>query len=327
VQRFQYFVRLDRTQRPVEMRYAISLLNDTNPPLLLHTTIAADSVRLTRTQGARSATHAAPSVDAAILPENLYTWALYELMTRASMAESGDSVSLWMVSPGGPKPYPKVVNRRASDTLSTMFFYPAYWTSFAVDRTGRLLGVDATHTTIKVLVTRHADAPLDAFAAGAVARERATGAVGDLSKPDSISSSVGSARVAVAYSRPARRGRVIWGGVVPWGEVWRTGANSATRLHLSHDSEIGGALVRAGSYTLFTLPADGGLTLIINKQVGQWGTEYNPGQDLVRIPMNRESLPASVELFTIAVVGDTTDRRLQMEWDEVRWWLPIRLRL
>jgi hypothetical protein len=115
--------------------------------------------------------------------------------------------------------------------------------------------------------------------------------------------------------------------VVPWGEVWRTGANSATRLHLSHDSEIGGALVRAGSYTLFTLPADGGLTLIINKQVGQWGTEYNPGQDLVRIPMNRESLPASVELFTIAVVGDTTDRRLQMEWDEVRWWLPIRLRL
>jgi hypothetical protein len=326
VQRLSYRVAVGPDQRPTEFALTVKVVNDTNPPLEIRTTIGRDSVRLTRTQGSRVTYRADVAVDAPVLPENLYTWALYELSTKAVANSKTDSTSVWMVSPGGPKPYPKVFNRRAADTLSTMFFYPEYWMNYVVDKPGRLLGIDGAHTTIKVAVVRRPDVPLDAFAAGVAARERTAGAVGALSSADSVTASIGSARVAVAYSRPEKRGRRIWGEVVPFGQIWRTGANSATRLHLSHDAEIGGTRVPAGSYTLFSIPAPDGAMLVINRQVGQWGTEYHADRDLARVQMTASRLPSPVERFTIAVEGAGADgATLVMQWDDVRWSVPVRL--
>ena len=91
--------------------------------------------------------------------------------------------------------------------------------------------------------------------------------------------------VTIDYSAPSMRGRKIFGGLVPYDEVWRTGANAATSLKTDVDLVIGGETVPKGEYTLYTQPGMSNWKLIINKQTGQWGTEYSQGQDLVRVNM------------------------------------------
>ena len=89
------------------------------------------------------------------------------------------------------------------------------------------------------------------------------------------------------------------GKLVPYGQVWRTGADDATSFKTPIDLDIGGIMVPAGSYTIYTLPAEGTWKLIINKQTGQWGTEYNQAQDLARIDLIKTPLPKPMEEFTI----------------------------
>src|SRR5580704_1818688 len=105
-----------------------------------------------------------------------------------------------------------------------------------------------------------------------------------LSPRDTARATIGKAHVLVDYGRPSKRGRVIFGSLVPYGQVWRTGANAATTFVIDKDLTIGAQTVPAGTYTLYTLPSASNWLLIINKQTGQWGTEYDQSQDLVRIP-------------------------------------------
>ncbi|MGB8772330.1 MAG: DUF2911 domain-containing protein [Candidatus Korobacteraceae bacterium] len=122
--------------------------------------------------------------------------------------------------------------------------------------------------------------------------------------------------VTIQYSRPSMRGRKIFGGLVPYDQVWRTGANAATSLKTDVDLTIGGANVPAGSYTLYTLPGMNSWKLIINKQTGQWGTEYNQGQDLARANMKVEQRPSGLELFTISFDKTSGDSAtLKLEWE------------
>ena len=125
---------------------------------------------------------------------------------------------------------------------------------------------------------------------------------------------------ALSYSRPAMKGRKVMGGdLVPYGKVWRTGANEATTLTTEIDLNIGGAKIPAGTYTIYTLPSEGTWKLIINKQTGQWGTVYNQDQDLVRVDMTKSEIVVAVEQFTIALDQDTNDSAdLVLEWDKTR---------
>src|ERR1017187_9533093 len=91
--------------------------------------------------------------------------------------------------------------------------------------------------------------------------------------------------VTIDYSRPSMRSRKIFGGLVPFGQVWRTGANAATTLKTDVNLTIGGAAVPAGTYTLFTIPTESGWKLIINKATGEWGTDYDEKKDLARADM------------------------------------------
>jgi len=122
--------------------------------------------------------------------------------------------------------------------------------------------------------------------------------------------------VSIQYSRPSMRGRKIFGGLVPYDQVWRTGANAATSLKTDVPLTIGGASVPAGSYTLYTLPGANSWKLIVNKQTGQWGTEYSQGQDLARVDMKVTQQTSPLEQFTISL--DKTDgdsAMLKLEWD------------
>ena len=122
--------------------------------------------------------------------------------------------------------------------------------------------------------------------------------------------------VTIQYSRPSMRGRKIFGGLVPYGQVWRTGANAATGLKTDVDLTIGGADVPAGSYTLYSLPGANSWKLIINKQTGQWGTEYNQGQDLARVDMKVVELPSGMETFTISLdKTSATSALLKLDWE------------
>jgi hypothetical protein len=134
----------------------------------------------------------------------------------------------------------------------------------------------------------------------------------------------GDAMVMVDYGRPHMRGRRVYGGIVPYGEVWRTGANAATQLILDHPITIGGTAVPAGTYTLWTLPTANGAQLIINKQHGQWGTEYHADQDLVRLPLNRTALSTPVEQFTIIVQpSGGSAGSLRLQWENTEYSIPF----
>jgi hypothetical protein len=138
---------------------------------------------------------------------------------------------------------------------------------------------------------------------------------------------VGGAKVTVDYGRPSMRGRKVFGGIVPWGEVWRLGANAATQLITDHDLVIGDTTIPAGTYSLWLIPTASEWTLIINKQHGQWGTEYDPAQDLARIPVTVTALSEPVEQFTMGVTADGgSSGTLSMEWETTEGTVPFTVR-
>lgn len=141
---------------------------------------------------------------------------------------------------------------------------------------------------------------------------------------DTARMEVPGAMVYVDYGRPYMRGRKIMGGLVPWGQVWRTGANAATTLVASTDLRIGNVDVPRGKYTLYTLPAEDGWQLIVNRQTGQWGTQYDPEQDLARIPMRVTTLPEPVEQFTIQLdPGKDGNGEMALLWENTRASVPV----
>lgn len=122
--------------------------------------------------------------------------------------------------------------------------------------------------------------------------------------------------ITVDYSSPRAKGRKIFGGLVPYGEVWRTGANDATTFNTTANLTIEGKDVPSGNYTIFTVPEQGKWTLIINKQTGEWGIPYKyEANELARVPMQVGRTASPVENFTIKFdqSGDTC--KLNMSWE------------
>jgi len=140
-----------------------------------------------------------------------------------------------------------------------------------------------------------------------------------LSPPAKAEATINGKKITVDYSAPSKRNRKIMGELVPYGQVWRTGANAATTIKLEGDFMVGTAHVPAGTYTLFTLPGEKEWWLIINKQTGQWGTNYDEAQDLKRVKMNVKTLPNTVETFVIDVkpTGDKSGL-LSFTWENTQ---------
>jgi len=125
--------------------------------------------------------------------------------------------------------------------------------------------------------------------------------------------------VIVDYSSPRAKGRVVYGGLVPYGAIWRAGANEATTFVTNTDLTVGGKTIPAGSYTIFVIPNKDKWTLIINKKTGEWGTPY-PGEasELTRVDMKVSTLPAPLENFTIGFDKSGSNCTMRMDWETTR---------
>jgi hypothetical protein len=141
----------------------------------------------------------------------------------------------------------------------------------------------------------------------------------------SVSQTVSLTKISIDYSSPAVKGREIFGKLVPYGQVWRTGANEATRITFSNDVTVGGTKLAAGTYGLFTLPTESGWTFIFNKTSKQWGAyEYKQADDVARVPAARpEAIPARERMTFIFSDTNELNTRLDLEWDKTRVSLPI----
>ena len=140
------------------------------------------------------------------------------------------------------------------------------------------------------------------------------------SPPASASCDLGGGRtIKTDYSSPRAKGRKIYGDLVPFGQVWRTGANDATTFVTSADVQVGSKDVPAGKYTIFTIPNADKWTLIVNKKTGEWGIPYKYESDEVaRVDMKVSKLPSPVENFTIAYDKTGNGCTLLMDWETTR---------
>jgi hypothetical protein len=269
---------------------------------------------ITRRIGARNA-----------LPSLPATFAMVELGLRNLVASGRDSADLVMLGFGAQNPsvFPTRLFRPDSARITWFGGSPQY---VRIDRAGRILALDATPTTFKVQVDRLPNVDIAALA-NAFAAAELGGRSFRMSVRDTVRATVGRANLLVDYGRPLRRDRTIFGVVVPFDSIWRTGANAATQFRTDVDLSIGGATVPAGTYTLWTVPSrTGPWKLVVNRQTGQWGTVYNPSQDLVRVDMRTETVSTPVEQFTISIEPTAEGGILALAWDRTRAWVPFSIK-
>ncbi|MEE9470290.1 MAG: DUF2911 domain-containing protein [Gemmatimonadota bacterium] len=250
---------------------------------------------------------------------------LFEQAARQARAADGERWEFAILRPSSRRgAAANAIEARGADSVSMEFFGNPMIA--AVDAEGRILGITGRETTMKVEIQRvdPAELDLEALAAEFAARDARGEGFGQASPQESVTASVDGATLEVEYSRPSKRGREICGGLVPWNEVWRTGANAATHFATDHDLVIGGELVPAGTYTLWTTYTPESAELIISSLTQIWGTAYDPAGDFVRIPMAREQLPETVERFTIEVEPTEGEGGvLALSWDTSRFTVPI----
>lgn len=145
-----------------------------------------------------------------------------------------------------------------------------------------------------------------------------------LSPRDSVFLSIDTGLVTVNYSRPSMRGRRVLGELVPYDRVWRTGANQATHLRTTLDITMGGVPVPRGTYTLWSLPSRTGWKIILNKQTGQWGTQYDERQDLARFDASLATLPLAVETLTVSLESTgKASGQLKLVWEQTAVTVPF----
>jgi hypothetical protein len=144
-----------------------------------------------------------------------------------------------------------------------------------------------------------------------------------LSPHETVSATVDGGKISVTYGRPYLKGRKLGVQLAPYGQWWRTGADEATTLVTDKALMFGNAHVEPGTYTLYTLPGEKSWQLIINKQTGQWGTEYDQKQDLARIPMTVSKTSAPVEQLTIEIADTPAGGELRLSWENTRAVAPF----
>lgn len=145
---------------------------------------------------------------------------------------------------------------------------------------------------------------------------------------ETVEGTIGGKKVTITYGRPYLKGRKAVGGtLVPYGQVWRTGADEATVLTTEADLMIGDLLVPKGSYSLFTLPTEAGWKLIVNKTDKQWGAfKYDEKQDLGRVDMKVSQIKTPVEQFTIDLAKAGPGARLRMQWENTMAAVEVKLK-
>lgn len=246
----------------------------------------------------------------------------FELMVGRAATAPHDTVTLQLVA--GRRSLPFLMTRHAPDRYSAA--HPTRGTMvLRADRLGRLLELDASRTTRALRVERTAPPDIDALAREFAARDARGAGIGELSGRGEVVATIAGAEIVVDYGRPLERGRQIFGALVPWEQVWRTGANRATHFSTSRDLHVGEHVIPAGVYTLFTIPRPDRWTLIVNRRTDINGLAHDPAHDLLRIDMPVRTLDQPVETFTILVEPDENGGVLRLRWDTTEAYLPFRV--
>lgn len=155
-----------------------------------------------------------------------------------------------------------------------------------------------------------------------------------VSPHETITAKIDGGEIKLVYGRPyttkpgTTEARKIWGGLVPYGKVWRTGADEATLLTTAQPIELGGYSLAPGTYSLFTVPyEDGTAKLVINKKTGQWGIPYNEesekANELARVDLKKSTLDKTVDQFTMAIEPEAGGGLLKMMWENTQYSIPI----
>jgi hypothetical protein len=301
--------------------------------------VTADSVRISKTDGTGVVRRAFATQGGLAMAHVPMMYSLYELYFDAASRR-------------------KAATRTAGDTVQMRQFYidrefdrfPLHrgvvtslgdgraeiahdWLSGSGDATfdsaGHMLSYSGARSTYDVRVERLTTPPdVQAVADRFEATEAKGGGVRQLSVRDTVRASIGAATLMIDYGRPLARGRTLLGDVIPYDRVWRTGANAATQLATSAPITLAGLALPAGTYTLWTVPhADGTAELIVNRQSGQWGTQYDQSRDLGRTRLTTERSEAPVEQFTISILPrDAAHGTLTMAWGSFKWTAAIEVR-
>lgn len=246
---------------------------------------------------------------------------VYEALIQ-HLVTGTDTVSIPSINMATGRTVPRQFLRR-SPTLVDADYFKIAWTHLTLDASGQIVSADGSETTEKVQSHRTDFFDVPQAAKQFASLDKAGKGLGLASPNVILKGDVGGEAVVVTYGSPRRRNRTILGTVVPYGKVWRTGANAATNIISDKALVIGTTTLAAGSYSLWTLPKqDGSVDLIVNEQHGQYGTDYDASHDIVHIPMKVGALEKPQENFAIAIVGG----QLSISWDTFVWTVPIALK-
>lgn len=225
------------------------------------------------------------------------------------------------LAPGSARVAPNEVWLRDDGRLAMLDFGLPVLAEVGPD--GSLGAVDATPSTHKTMASLVPSVEFDALARRFAALDARGEGLGPASTRDTVRASIAGAELTIDYGRPAMRGRRVWGDVVEFGEVWRTGADAATQFTTSKALLIGQERLAAGKYSLWTVPTERGMTLIVNAQSGQWGTQYDPNRDVFRVPMDRVLLNLPVERLTLGIAPTEEGARLTIAWGQFHFSVPL----
>ena len=271
----------------------------------------ADSIRVVDVQGDKRTTRAVAAT-AAVLPFiDLVHWP-FDVALRRLRTSGSSAVEAPMLSGSRVSAFPLAIRSGDSATVT----HPTRGTMrLTLMPDGSIRTLDAGATTRALVVTRVKALDVASLARDYAARDAAGKGVGELSGRGGGPTSVLGANIVLDYGTPSRRGRDIWGVLVKYGNLWRTGANTATHFSTDKPLRFGTLDVPAGKYTLYSIPeADGGW-LIINKQTGQNGQQYDKSQDLGRVRLRARDLHEPVETFTISAREEAGRGLLGLQWD------------
>jgi hypothetical protein len=237
------------------------------------------------------------------------------LMALKAPAKSGDSLRSAHLVYGTKSPF--IIKRINKHTIAVGSPVMGMFTIY-LNKKGKPNYIDAIGSSMNVTGRILPYLNMDSLIRVEAIRAQQYGVMPPLNKPDSVQATIGSTGIHIKYSRPSRRSRVIFGEVVPWNRFWRTGANAATKIHLSAPIFFTDKELPAGEYSIFTMPTKHGWTMMFNKEANIWGTQYNPANDVLRVPMQVEQVKEPVELMTIEVVPVNGGGAIQVIWEKTK---------
>jgi hypothetical protein len=278
------------------------------------TTYDGDSSTIVTEQGGQSRTQRVAARNGVPMAGPFY--APYELTMMRAVSARSTKASVPLLAGTNIVDIPVELIGRDSVTLTNQFGEPM---RAHIDARGRLLHL---HTPAYTTVERVKWIDLGKLTADFAARDAMGKSMGNLSPRSTTRTVVNGANLWIDYSRPGMRGRPIWGALVPYGRVWRTGANEAAHFATDKTVEVGGLSVPPGTYTLFLIPAADEWMLAINRKTGMSGLDYDAAHDLGRVKLTKQALTEPAEWFTIEMAGNA----LNFAWDRTRASVPVVVR-